>query len=145
MDFFQVTLYRPTEIRVGYSQMRVAGAGMANAGNTCYLNSTLQALFHIPALFNYFQNNCPSQHVSKCSSSLSANGFLQSCTICAMLHTLRESLRLSVIRPNRIYEKLKIICKHMVQGRQEDAHEFLRYNRFLNYCYFSFLIPSKGG
>ena len=143
--FFQVTLYRPTEIRVGYSQMRVAGAGMANAGNTCYLNSTLQALFHIPALFNYFQNNCPSQHVSKCSSSLSANGFLQSCTICAMLHTLRESLRLSVIRPNRIYEKLKIICKHMVQGRQEDAHEFLRYKNFWIIAIFLSLFPQRGG
>merc|ERR1712172_384024 len=44
-----------------------------------------------------------------------------------MLQTLRDSLRTNVIRPNRIYEKLKIICKHMVQGRQEDAHEFLRY------------------
>lgn len=122
----QVTLYAPTEIKVGYSQNRVAGSGMANAGNTCYLNSTLQALFHTPALFNYFQYNCVSQHMSKCSSSMGATGFLQSCTICAMMNTLKDSLKSSVIRPNRIYEKLKIICKHMVMGRQEDAHEFLR-------------------
>ena len=70
--------------------------------------------------------------MAKCSSSLNANGFLQTCTICALVHTLRDSLKSSVIRPNRIYEKLKIICKHMVQGRQEDAHEFLRYVVNLN-------------
>ena len=31
------------------------------------------------------------------------------------------------MKPIKIYEKLKLICKHLVHGRQEDAHEFLRY------------------
>jgi ubiquitin carboxyl-terminal hydrolase 36/42 len=46
--------------------------------------------------------------------------------LCAFTTTLRESMSVNVTRPNRIYEKLKAICKHMVHGRQEDAHEFLR-------------------
>ena len=33
----------------------------------------------------------------------------------------------SPMKPIKIYEKLKVICKHLVHGRQEDAHEFLRY------------------
>jgi ubiquitin carboxyl-terminal hydrolase 36/42 len=43
-----------------------------------------------------------------------------------MTNTLRETLRSSCIKPHKIYDKLKAICKHMVHGRQEDAHEFLR-------------------
>ena len=110
-------------IEVGYKKMRPAGAGMLNVGNTCYLNSTLQALFHTPAFFNFLMEG---NHTSKCTGSTGVNGFIQNCTICALSHTLRETLRLNVIRPNRVYEKLKSICKHMVHGRQEDAHEFLR-------------------
>jgi ubiquitin carboxyl-terminal hydrolase 36/42 len=33
----------------------------------------------------------------------------------------------SVAKPILIYNRLKLICKHMVHGRQEDAHEFMRY------------------
>lgn len=31
------------------------------------------------------------------------------------------------VKPWLVYSKLKMICKHLVHGRQEDAHEFLRY------------------
>jgi hypothetical protein len=122
----QIVFFPPCKIDVGYQEVRSAGAGMANVGNTCYLNSTLQALFHTPALFNFLLYDCGSQHMSKCSSSSIVNGFMQSCTICALALTLKDTLRSNVIRPNRVYEKLKTICKHMVHGRQEDAHEFLR-------------------
>lgn len=31
------------------------------------------------------------------------------------------------VKPNRVYSKLRQICRHLMHGHQEDAHEFLRY------------------
>lgn len=42
------------------------------------------------------------------------------------LQSTREK-HASVVKPLPIYTRLKQICKHMVHGRQEDAHEFMRY------------------
>lgn len=100
---------------------------MINLSNTCYLNSALQALFHTPALYNYLTSNV---HTKQCKTGCSMNGFFSAspCIICGMSLTLRDTLQSSVMRPSRIYDKLKMICKHFMHGRQEDAHEFLRYD-----------------
>ncbi|KAJ9595297.1 hypothetical protein L9F63_027322, partial [Diploptera punctata] len=51
------------------------------------------------------------------------------CIICAVNKTLKASQSKSgtIIKPFLIYNKLKFICKHLVHGQQEDAHEFMRY------------------
>ena len=133
----RVTLFRRDQVEIGYRGPTGPGSGMFNMGNTCYLNSTLQvsgnvsicaksfshlltqALFHTPAFVNYLKYG---GHENNCGS----NGF-SSCTICIMASTLRGTGSNSPMKPIKIYEKLKLICKHLVHGRQEDAHEFLRY------------------
>ncbi|XP_055533735.1 ubiquitin carboxyl-terminal hydrolase 36 isoform X2 [Wyeomyia smithii] len=96
------------------------GAGMINVGNTCYLNSTLQALFHVPAIANWLISD--SSHRERCDDRNDG------CIICAMAKTLMASQgNQGAIKPYLVYSKLRLVCKHLVPGRQEDAHEFLRY------------------
>lgn len=40
---------------------------MYNVGNTCYLNSTLQALFHVPAFANWLYAD--DEHRKKCEET----------------------------------------------------------------------------
>ena len=40
-----------------------------------------------------------------------------SCTICLLASTLKETNSSHTIKPMKIYEKLKMICKHLVHGR----------------------------
>ncbi|XP_061392793.1 ubiquitin carboxyl-terminal hydrolase 36 [Musca vetustissima] len=116
-------LFPRENVRIGWKatgRKWDVGVGMMNVGNTCYLNSTLQALFHVPSMANWLMSD--SAHMERCESTDSG------CIICAMAKTLQASQNSqSAIRPYFVYSKLKSICKHLVMGRQEDAHEFLRY------------------
>uniref|UniRef100_A0A182MJ13 Ubiquitin carboxyl-terminal hydrolase 36 n=1 Tax=Anopheles culicifacies TaxID=139723 RepID=A0A182MJ13_9DIPT len=119
------TLFPRENVQIGWKttgRKWLVGAGMTNMGNTCYLNSTLQALFHVPAIANWLLSDEP--HRSKCDDGGSGG----SCIICAMAKTLLESqTNQTAFRPYLVYSKLRLVCKHLVPGRQEDAHEFLRY------------------
>ncbi|XP_012218375.1 ubiquitin carboxyl-terminal hydrolase 36 [Linepithema humile] len=118
-----VTLYSPKKVHLGWKGTFPVGAGMYNVGNTCYLNSTLQALFHVPALVNWLLSD--PHHNSKCEQNDGGG----ECLTCAVAKTLQFSHQKSggAIKPFYIYNKLKLICRTMVPGQQEDAHEFLRY------------------
>ncbi|EFN76140.1 ubiquitin carboxyl-terminal hydrolase 36 isoform X2 [Harpegnathos saltator] len=118
-----ITLYSPKKVHLGWKATFPVGAGMLNIGNTCYLNSTLQALFHVPALVNWLLSD--PHHNSKYEQS---DGSTE-CLTCAVAKTLQFSHLKSggAIKPFHIYNKLKSICRTMMHGQQEDAHEFLRY------------------
>ncbi|XP_052565426.1 ubiquitin carboxyl-terminal hydrolase 36 isoform X1 [Culex pipiens pallens] len=119
-------LYARDNVQIGWKatgRKWQTGAGMTNVGNTCYLNSTLQALFHVPAIANWLISDVT--HRERCDDSNGQGG----CIICAMAKTLlaSQSQNQGAIKPYLVYSKLRLVCKHLVLGRQEDAHEFLRY------------------
>jgi ubiquitin carboxyl-terminal hydrolase 36/42 len=88
---------------------------MINVDNTCYLNSTSRALFHIPAYINLLHSD--NSHLSNCTA---VNGKVnRECIICAMKTS--QSISGTTIKPFLIYNRLKDI----VHGQQEDAHEFM--------------------
>lgn len=60
-------LYPREKIVPGYTEKLPVGAGFYNMGNSCYLNASLQAVFHIPAFINWLRHDV--EHRKQCQDS----------------------------------------------------------------------------
>lgn len=67
----KVILFARENVKVGWNSLGrnwSAGCGFNNVGNTCYLNSTLQAFFHVPALAHWLLSDL-REHGKSCNSN----------------------------------------------------------------------------
>ncbi|KAF2283902.1 hypothetical protein GH714_017041 [Hevea brasiliensis] len=92
--------------------------GLRNCGNSCYANTVLQCLAFTRPLTSYFVRRL---HSNACRKK-------EWCFICEfefLILKAREGD--SSLSPIRILSKIQKIGSHLGHGREEDAHEFLRY------------------
>ncbi|CAK5069283.1 unnamed protein product [Meloidogyne enterolobii] len=98
----------------GNSQQSIGGTlsipglrGLVNLGNTCFMNSIIQTLVHIPMLRDYFLSD---QHNCKLCS-LTPNSDLNTCLMCELSHIFQEfyggESLYSPFVPNRM---LHLVC-----------------------------------
>eukprot|EP00111_Clytia_hemisphaerica_P005319 TCONS_00015364-protein len=117
----QVVLFPEEKVELHWKESRKIGPGLVNLGNTCFLNSVLQVLTYTPPLLNYILTG---YHKKNCCAS----GFCMQCELTNhFLKIARPHQQMGAIKPTPIIQKLRCIGKNFRFGRQEDAHEFLRF------------------
>ncbi|XP_011082363.1 ubiquitin carboxyl-terminal hydrolase 20 [Sesamum indicum] len=96
------------------------GAGLANLGNTCFLNSVLQCFIHMVPLLHGILSD---MHLG--NSSCNEDGF---CILCALRQLVELSLASTnrVVSPWNLVNNLSYFSSNFQRFQQEDAHEFLQ-------------------
>ncbi|KAL2641410.1 hypothetical protein R1flu_008997 [Riccia fluitans] len=101
-----------------YDRLGVPPCGLINCGNSCFANVVLQCLTYTRPLTTYLLDG---SHGEKCTRD-------DWCFMCELQnHVYRVRQEQSVFSPIRILSRIRNIGNHLGYGKQEDAHEFMRF------------------
>ncbi|CAN0031483.1 unnamed protein product, partial [Hapterophycus canaliculatus] len=143
-------LYLDSRIKdcLRWNQVYRMGPGLRNLGNTCFLNATLQCLTYLPPLAQHLLKGLYSQArfgpQGMASRGPRPMGGFREFTKVEVLAAMEQHTKqasglgrdhvhtgqftgLGAISPKVLVRNLRMIGKQFRQGRQEDAHEFLRH------------------
>lgn len=107
-----------SRIRKSWSPGARAPMGLDNHAVTCYMNSAIQALVHIPAMAYYLQDILKGKYTEIRPNSVSyelANLYLR---------MIDSGSKKKSIYPNRLIRRLTDINALMSEWQQEDSHEY---------------------
>lgn len=111
--------------------MSINHTGLANIGNTCYMNTMLQMLMAIPELNEYFLSDEFIEDMNKCVKSMFVNNnktitpnFYLTRAYSCMIHDLHKSTHTNYV-PKSIYKKLNGYHPEFTFGTQQDSAESL--------------------
>ncbi|KAK4788441.1 hypothetical protein SAY86_019760 [Trapa natans] len=101
-----------------WKEMELHPRGLINCGNSCYVNAVLQCLAFTPPLTAYFLQGLHSKTCTK-------KDWCFMCEFESFILKTKEGG--SPVSPFRIVSRVENIGSQLSNGREEDAHEFLRY------------------
>uniref|UniRef100_A0A7S1QIG8 Ubiquitin carboxyl-terminal hydrolase n=1 Tax=Neobodo designis TaxID=312471 RepID=A0A7S1QIG8_NEODS len=124
-------------VSVRWPKVSGAGCGLQNLGNTCFMNSVLQAIAYTPPLATYLQN-VERDRNSRTFDALGALG-----DVCRQIHAGGHRY---AFKPSAIAGSLRTLLshRHFRPGQQADAHEFAI--RILDACQIALvkrLVPGR--
>ncbi|KAG6555189.1 hypothetical protein Mapa_003228 [Marchantia paleacea] len=99
-------------------RLKVPPCGLINCGNSCFANAVLQCLTYTRPLTAYLLEG---HHSEECRRR-------DWCFMCELQdHVWRVRQEQNAFSPIRILSRIRNIGGHLGYGRQEDAHEFMRF------------------
>jgi|UniRef100_A0A803NKG1 ubiquitin carboxyl-terminal hydrolase 36/42 len=101
-----------------WNKVELRPCGLINCGNSCYANAVLQCLAFTPPLTAYFLQGLHSKTCIK-------KEWCFTCEFESLILKAKEGK--SPLSPIGILSKIQNMGSQLGNGREEDAHEFLRY------------------